>query len=136
MPRQQVRVQQRKVKPKAMELAAPPKARQRRLQPRLLEGRSAQTVIRLSLYLAAYQLALAIAGIGLGFLFSDWPLKILDAPIFLLGIVAPGTLVCPALVLALRDRNATPEPVQRQLAGASPVSPTCRLWPRLLNTRH
>lgn len=117
-------MQQRKIKPKAAQFQppAPAKGRSRALQARMLEGHSPRTVIRLSLYLAGYQLLLLLAGIGLFLLFGDWPLKVLDAVVFLLAVIIPGTLVWPALVLALRDRKATPELIQGQMIGASPLS--------------
>jgi len=123
VPRQQVRIQQRKIKPKVqIEPPAPPRARSRRLQARMLEGHSPSTVIRLNLYLAAFQAVLLLVGAGLAFLLHELVLRILDGVLFLAAILIPGSLVWPALILALRDRKATPDLVQGQMVGASPVS--------------
>lgn len=116
-------MQQRRIKPKAAP-AAPiaPAKRSGALQPRMLEGYSPATVIRLTLYLAAYQVVLLVVGVALAVVFPDLAVKILTALFFTLAIAIPGTLVWPALVLALRDRKATPEFIQGQMVGASPVS--------------
>ncbi|MEA2683018.1 MAG: hypothetical protein QOK05_1346 [Chloroflexota bacterium] len=136
MPRQQVRVQQRKIKPKAAQFEPPPPAKNRgALQARMLEGHNPKTVIRLSIYLAIYQAVLLILGIGLGLLLRPWPLEVEDALLFLLAIIVPGTLLWPALVLALRDRGAQVEMVQGQMVGASPVSMTYGLGMLYIKTR-
>jgi hypothetical protein len=92
-------------------------------------------VIRLSIYLAIYQAVLLILGIGLGLLLRPWPLEVEDALLFLLAIIVPGTLLWPALVLALRDRGAQVEMVQGQMVGASPVSMTYGLGMLYIKTR-
>src|SRR5207302_4461832 len=92
-------------------------------------------VIRITLYLAAFQVALLLIGAGLVFLLSDLPLKLLDVLIFLLAAIVPGTLVWPALVLALRDRRSQPELIQGQMMGASPVSTTYGLGLLYVKTR-
>jgi hypothetical protein len=135
VPRQQVRIQQRKIKAKQIEPPAPPRGSSRRLQARMLEGHSPSTVIRLSLYLALFQVALSILGVGLALLFHELVLKVLDVVVFLAAIVIPGTLVWPALILALRDRRATPELIQGQMIGASPVSMVYGLGFVQVNTR-
>ncbi|MFN2463452.1 MAG: hypothetical protein ABR573_06065 [Candidatus Dormibacteria bacterium] len=136
MPRQQVRVQQRKVKPKAAQFDPPqPPAGRGALQARMLEGHNPKTVIRLSTYLGIYQVVLLLLAILLGVLLNPWPLKVEDALLFLLGIIIPGTLIWPALVLALRDRNAQVEMVQGQMVGASPVSMTYGLGMLYIKTR-
>ena len=136
MPKQQVRVQQRKVKPKAaqFEPPAPPKNRGA-LQARMLEGHNPKTVIRLATYLGIYQGVLLVVAVGLGLLLRPWPLDVEDGLLFLLAIIVPGTLVWPALVLALRDRKAPVEMVQGQMVGASPVSMTYGLGMLYLKTR-
>jgi len=139
VPRQQVRVQQRKVKPKPRQAQfqppPPPKASGRALQPRMLEGYSPAAVIRITLYLAAFQAALLAVGVILFLLFKDLPLKLEDVLIFLVAAVVPGTLVWPALVLALRDRKATPELIQGQMVSASPVSTVYGLGMLQVRTR-
>jgi hypothetical protein len=126
VPRQQVRIQQRRVKPKQRQAQfqppPPPKGGNRALQPRMLEGYSPATVIRITLYLAAFQLALIVVGVILFLLFKDLPLRLEDVLLILVAAIVPGTLVWPALVLALRDRKATPELVQGQMISAAPVS--------------
>lgn len=101
----------------------------------MLEGHNPKTVIRLSIYLAIYQAVLLILGIGLGLLLRPWPLEVEDALLFLLAIIVPGTLLWPALVLALRDRGAQVEMVQGQMVGASPVSMTYGLGMLYIKTR-
>jgi hypothetical protein len=136
VPRQQVRVQQRKIKPKAAQFEPPPPPKNRgALQARMLEGHNPKTVIRLSVYLAAYQAVLLVLAIGLGLLLRPWPLDVEDALLFLLAIIVPGTLVWPALVLALRDRKAQVEMIQGQMVGASPVSMTYGLGMLYIKTR-
>ncbi|MDQ6748346.1 MAG: hypothetical protein M3010_09630, partial [Candidatus Dormibacteraeota bacterium] len=136
MPKQQMRVQQRKVKPKAAQFEPPPPSKNRgALQARMLEGHHPRTVIRLSIYVAVYQLVLLVIGIGLGLLLRPWPLDVEDALLFLLAILVPGTLIWPALLLALRDRKAQVELVQGQMVGASPVSMTYGLGMLYLKTR-
>jgi hypothetical protein len=136
VPRQQVRVQQRKIKPKAaqFEPPAPPKNRGA-LQARMLEGHNPRTVIRLSVYLAIYQAVLVLIGAGLAVFLRPWPLDVEDALLFLLAVIVPGTLVWPALVLALRDRKAQVEMVQGQMVGASPISMTYGLGMLYIKTR-
>ncbi|GAC1329203.1 MAG: hypothetical protein NVSMB17_05370 [Candidatus Dormibacteria bacterium] len=136
MPRQQVRIQQRKIKPKAAQFEPPqPPAKKGALQARMLEGHNPKTVVRLSIYVAIYQAVLLLLAIGLGIVLNPWPLKVEDALLFLLGIIIPGTLVWPALVLALRDRKAQVEMVQGQMVGASPVSMTYGLGMLYIKTR-
>jgi hypothetical protein len=65
---------------------------------------------------------LLLLTIGLIVLFHDLALKIEAGVFFLAAIVIPGTMVWPALVLALRDRKANPELIQGQMVGASPIS--------------
>ena len=101
----------------------------------MLEGHSPATVIRLTLYVAAFQVALLLVAVVLAILFRDWPLKVLDVAFFLLAIIIPGTLIWPALLLALRDRNQQPELIQGQMVGASPVSMVYGLGMLYLNTR-
>lgn len=136
MPKQQVRVQQRKIKPKAaqFEPPAPPKNRGA-LQARMLEGYNPKTVIRLSVYLTVYQAALVLVAVGLAVLLRPWPLDVEASLIFLLAVIVPGTLVWPALVLALRDRKAPVEIIQGQMVGASPVSMTYGLGMLYIKTR-
>ncbi|MFN2465349.1 MAG: hypothetical protein ABR598_03685 [Candidatus Dormibacteria bacterium] len=137
MPKQQMRVQQRKIKPKAAQFEPPPPPKNRgALQARMLEGHNPRTVVRLCIYLAVYQVVLLLIGIGLGLLLlRTWPLAVEDALLFLLAILVPGTLVWPALLLALRDRKAQVEIVQGQMVGASPVSMTYGLGMLYLKTR-
>ncbi|HEY8739100.1 MAG TPA: hypothetical protein VIN56_00725 [Candidatus Dormibacteraeota bacterium] len=136
MPRQQARIQQRKIKPKAAQFEPPPPPKNRgALQARMLEGYNPRTVIRLSIYVAIYQGVLLVIAIGLGLLLRPWPLDVLDALVFLLAILVPGTLVWPALVLALKDRKAQVDLVQGQMVGASPVSMTYGLGMLYLKTR-
>jgi hypothetical protein len=140
VPKQQVRVQQRKIKPKAGQFEPPPPPKSRgALQARMLEGHNPKTVIRLSTYLAIYQVVLLLLGIGLGVLLyalsHQWALDVEDGLLFLLAIIVPGTLVWPALMLALRDRKAQVELVQGQMVGASPVSMTYGLGMLYLKTR-
>ncbi|MEA2647485.1 MAG: hypothetical protein QOE92_2568 [Chloroflexota bacterium] len=137
MARQRTRVQQRKVKPKVAQFQppAPPKAASGRLQPRMLEGHSPSTVIRVSTYLGAFQLGLVLMAVALGFLLPDIPIKVLTVLVFIVAIVIPGTLVWPALLLALRDRKAQPELIQGQMMGASPVSMVYGLGMLYLRTR-
>jgi hypothetical protein len=129
-------MQQRKIKPRAaqFEPPAPPKNRGA-LQARMLDGHNPSTVVRLSIYLAAYQAVLLLVGVGLGLLLRPWPLEVEDGLIFLLAIIVPGTLLWPALVLALRDRKAPVEMIQGQMVGASPVSMTYGLGMLYLKTR-
>ena len=136
MPKQQVRVQQRKIKPKAAQFEPPPPPKNRgALQARMLEGHNPRTVIRLATYLGIYQGVLLVVAIGLGLLLRPWPLDVEDGLLFLLAIIVPGTLVWPALVLALRDRKAQVEMIQGQMVGASPVSTTYGLGLLYLKTR-
>ena len=139
MPKQQVRVQQRKVKPKQRQAQfqppPPPKGGNRALQPRMLEGYSPATVIRITLYLAAFQVALILVGVILFLLFRDLPLRLEDVLIFAVAIIVPGTLVWPALVLALRDRKASPELIQGQMISAAPVSTVYGLGMLQVRTR-
>ena len=128
-------MQQRKIKPKAAQFEPPPPAAKGALQARLLEGHNPKTVVRLATYLAIYQVIVLLIGIGLAIILNPWPLKVEDALIFLLGVIVPGTLVWPALVLALRDRKAQVEMVQGQMVGASPVSMTYGLGMLYLKTR-
>jgi len=119
-----------------MQPPKPPAGRSRALQARMLEGHSPATVIRLCTYLAVYQVVLLLLGVLLDvFLFRDWPLRALDALFFVAAILIPGTLIWPALVLALRDRKATPELVQGQVQQASPVSLVYGLGLLYVNTR-
>ena len=129
-------MQQRKIKPKAAQFQ-PPAAKKDRgaLQARMLEGHNPSTVVRLSIYLAIYQVVMVLLGVGLGLLLNPWPLKVEDGLIFLLLVIIPGTLVWPALVLALRDRKAQVEMIQGQMVGASPVSMTYGLGMLYLKTR-
>jgi hypothetical protein len=139
VPRQQVRIQQRKVKPKQRQAQfqppPPPKGGNRALQPRMLEGYSPATVIRITLYLAAFQVALIVVGAILFLLFKDLPLKLEDVLLFVVAAIVPGTLVWPALVLALRDRKATPELIQGQMISAAPVSTVYGLGMLQVRTR-
>jgi hypothetical protein len=139
VPRQQVRIQQRKVKPKQRQAQfqppPPPKGGNRALQPRMLEGYSPATVIRITLYLAAFQVALIVVGVILFLLFKDLPLKLEDVLLFVVAAIVPGTLVWPALVLALRDRKATPELIQGQMISAAPVSTVYGLGMLQVRTR-
>jgi len=128
-------MQQRKIKPKAAQFEPPPPAAKGALQARLLEGHNPKTVVRLATYLAIYQVVVLLIGIGLAVILNPWPLKVEDVLIFLLGVIVPGTLVWPALVLALRDRKAQVEMVQGQMVGASPVSMTYGLGMLYLKTR-
>lgn len=136
MPRQQVRVQQRKVKPKAGQFEPPPPPKNRgALQARMLEGYNPRTVIRLTVYLAVYQVVLLLIGAVLAVFLRPWPLDVEDALVFLLAVIVPGTLLWPALVLALRDRKAPVEIIQGQMVGASPVSMTYGLGMIYIKTR-
>ena len=136
MPRQQARVQQRKIKPKVAQFEPPPPPKNRgALQARMLEGHNPKTVIRLAIYVAIYQVVLLLIALGLALLLRPWPLDVEDALLFLLAIIVPGTLVWPALVLALRDHKAQVEMVQGQVVGASPVSMTYGLGMLYLKTR-
>jgi hypothetical protein len=139
VPKQQMRVQQRKIKPKQRQAQfqppPPPKGSGRALQARMLEGYSPSVVIRVTLYLAAFQVALLIVGAVLFVLFKDLPLKLEDVTIFLVAIVVPGTLVWPALILALRDRKANPELIQGQMVSAAPVSTVYGLGMLQVRTR-
>ena len=129
-------MQQRKIKPKAAQFEPPATPKnQGALQARMLEGHNPKTVVRLSIYLAIYQVVLLLLAIGLAIVLNPWPLKVEDVLIFLLGIVVPGTLIWPALVLALRDRKAQVEMVQGQMVGASPVSMTYGLGMLYVKTR-
>lgn len=101
----------------------------------MLEGHSPSTVIRVTTYLGAFQLFLLVVGVALVLLLPDIPLKVLDGLVFILAVVVPGTLVWPALVLALRDRRAQPELIQGQMMGASPVSMTYGLGMLMVRTR-
>jgi hypothetical protein len=134
-----MRVQQRKIKPKQRQAQfappPPPKGANRALQARMLEGYSPARVIRLSLYLAVFQVALLIVGVILFLLFKDLPLRLEDALVFLVAIVVPGTLIWPALVLALRDRKASPDLVQGQMVSAAPVSTVYGLGMLQIRTR-
>lgn len=134
-----MRVQQRKIKPKQRQAQfappPPPKGANRALQARMLEGYSPVRVIRLTLYLAVFQVALLIVAVILFLLFKDLPLRLEDALVFLVAIVVPGTLVWPALILALRDRNATPDLVQGQMVSAAPVSTVYGLGMLQIRTR-
>ena len=131
-----MRVQQRKIKPKVAQFEPPAPSKNRgALQARMLEGHNPRTVIRLSIYVAIYQFVLLLIAIGLGLLLRPWPLDVEDALLFLLAIIVPGTLVWPALVLALRDRKAQVEMVQGQMVGASPVSMTYGLGMLYIKTR-
>jgi hypothetical protein len=134
-----MRVQQRKIKPKQRQAQfappPPPKGANRALQARMLEGYSPARVIRLTLYLAIFQVALLIVGVILFLLFKDLPLRLETGLVFLVAIVVPGTLVWPALVLALRDRNATPDLVQGQMVSAAPVSTVYGLGMLQIRTR-
>ncbi len=134
-----MRVQQRKIKPKQRQAQfappPPPKGANRALQARMLEGYSPSRVIRLTLCLAGFQVALLIVGVILLLLFKDLPLRLEDALVFLVAIVVPGTLVWPALILALRDRNATPDLVQGQMVSAAPVSTVYGLGMLQIRTR-
>ena len=129
-------MQQRKIKPKAAQFQPPATNKDRgALQARMLEGHNPRTVVRLSIYLAVYQVVMLLLGVGLAFLLRPWPLQVEDALIFILAIIVPGTLIWPALVLALRDRKAQVEMVQGQMVGASPVSMTYGLGMLYLKTR-
>jgi hypothetical protein len=131
-------MQQRKIKPKTaqFEPPAPPSGRGRRaLQARMLEGHSPATVMRLVGYVALYQAALLVVGVILFIVFQDWALKALDVVFFAAAILVPGTIVWPALILARRDRKATPELIQGQMVGASPVSTVYGLGMLYVNTR-
>jgi hypothetical protein len=101
----------------------------------MLEGHSPSTVVRLAIYVGIFQMVLLLVGIGLGLLLRPWPLQVEEAVIFLLAIVVPGTLIWPALILALRDRKAQVEMVQGQMVGASPVSMTYGLGLLYIKTR-
>jgi hypothetical protein len=103
----------------------------------MLEGYSPSRVVRLATYLAGYQVALLlIAALAMVFVLRDLPLRIEAVVFFLAAVITPGTLVWPALVLALRDRRATAELVQGQMVGASPVSMVYGLGMVYVNTRH
>src|SRR5258708_28092657 len=134
-----MRVQQRKIKPKQRQTQfappPPPRGANRALQARMLEGYSPARVIRLTLYLAVFQVALLIVGVVLFVLFNDLSLRIEDGFLFLVAIVVPGTLVWPALILALRDRSATPDLVQGQMVSAAPVSTVYGLGMLQIRTR-
>lgn len=131
-----MRVQQRKIKPKAAQFEPPPPPKNRgALQARMLEGHNPKTVIRLATYLAVYQVVLVLVAIAIGFLLHNLPLDVEDGVLFILAIIIPGTLVWPALVLALRDRKAQVEMVQGQMVGASPVSMTYGLGMLYIKTR-
>ena len=101
----------------------------------MLEGYGPAVVIRVTLYLAAFQGALLVLGAVLFVLFKDLPLKLEDAAIFLVALVVPGTLVWPALILALRDRKANPELIQGQMVSAAPVSTVYGLGMLQVRTR-
>src|SRR5258708_21272401 len=139
VPKQQMGVQQRKIKRKQRQaqFAPPPPAKgaNRALQARMLEGHSPARVIRLTLYLTVFQVALLIVGVILFLLFKDLPLRLEAALVFLLAIVVPATLGWPALVLALRDRNATPDLVQGQMVSAAPGSTVYGLGMLQIRTR-
>jgi hypothetical protein len=136
VPKQQVRVQQRKIKPKAAQFEPPaPPAKKGGLQARMLEGHSPRTIIRLSTYLAVYQLVLLVLMVALAVVYRDLAMKIEDVIFFLAAIIVPGALVWPALLLARKDQKATPEMYQGQMVGASPVSMVYGLGMLYLNTR-
>jgi hypothetical protein len=140
VPKQQTRVQQRRIKPKQRQAQfqpppPPAKGANRALQARMLEGYSPQSVIRISLYLAIFQVVLLLIGAGLFLLFQDLPLKLEAALVLVAAAILPGTLVWPALVLALRDRKATPELVQGQMISAAPVSTVYGLGMLQIRTR-
>lgn len=139
MPKQQTRVQQRRVKPKQRQAQfqppPPAKGANRALQPRMLEGYSPAAVIRVTLYLAAFQVLLLVAAAVLFLVFRDLPLKLEALLVLLAAAILPGTLVWPALVLALRDRKATPELVQGQMISAAPVSTVYGLGMLQIRTR-
>lgn len=101
----------------------------------MLEGHSPATVIRVSAYVGGFQLGLVLVAVLLAFLLPDLPLKLLTGLVFLAAIVIPGTLVWPALLLAIRDRKAPPELIQGQMVGASPVSMVYGLGMLYLRTR-
>jgi hypothetical protein len=101
----------------------------------MLEGYSPARVIRIGTYVAIYQVALLLLAAGLAFVFRDVPLKVEEVLFFLAAIVAPGTLIWPAVILARRDRKAAPEMVQGQMVGASPVSMVYGLGMVYVNTR-
>jgi hypothetical protein len=53
----------------------------------MLEGCSPAVVIRVTLYLALFQVALLLVGAVLLVLFKDLPLKLEDAAVFLVAVV-------------------------------------------------
>jgi hypothetical protein len=101
----------------------------------MFEGHAPSTVFRFSAYLGAFQLLLLLIGAGLFLLLPDLPLKLEAALIFLLAALVPGTLVWPALILALRDRRGQTELIQGQMMGASPVSMVYGLGMLYVKTR-
>jgi hypothetical protein len=134
-----MRIQQRKIRPKQRQAQfqppPPAKGASRALQARMLEGYSPAGVIRVTLYLAAFQVALLLVGAVLFVLFKDLPLKLEDVVIFLVAVVVPGTLVWPALILALRDRKGNTELIQGQMVSAAPVSTVYGLGMLQIRTR-
>jgi hypothetical protein len=139
VPKQQTRVQQRRVKPKQRQAQfqppPPPKGANRALQARMLEGYSPPAVIRITLYIAVFQLLLLVVAGVLFLVFRDLPLKLEAVLVLLAAAILPGTLVWPALVLALRDRKAAPELVQGQMISAAPVSTVYGLGMLQIRTR-
>src|SRR5258708_7261938 len=95
-----MRVQQRKIKPKQRQAQfappPPPKGANRALQARTPEGYSPSREIRLTLYLAVFQVVLLIVGVILFLLFNDLPLRLAAALALLEAIVAAGHRAWPA----------------------------------------
>jgi hypothetical protein len=139
VPKQQTRVQQRRVKPKQRQAQfqppPPPKGANRALQARMLEGYSPPAVIRITLYIAVFQVLLLVVAGVLFLVFRDLPLQLEAVLVLLAAAILPGTLVWPALVLALRDRKAAPELVQGQMISAAPVSTVYGLGMLQIRTR-
>jgi hypothetical protein len=139
--KKQVRMQMRRVQPKA---AAPQQGASRKQRERfvqaggMLQGYAPDQVVRWG-YIAigiGVICLLIIAGYGLLLpRFYDWPDAVAAAVAWVFPIALLGSFIGPGFRLALKDRKAEPRIVQGQLVGASSVSTSMGLGMLMVQTR-
>jgi hypothetical protein len=145
MGKKQVRMQMRKVKPKATAPAAAPgqgatrKQRERYVQAGgMLQGYAPDFVIRLGYISLGIGIAcLVVIAALIIFLrpIYGWPDAIAAAIAWVLPIALLASFVAPGFRLALKDRRAEARLVQGQLVGASTVSTSMGLGMLMVQTR-
>jgi hypothetical protein len=145
MGKKQVRMQMRKVKPKAAVPAAAPgqgatrKQRERYVQAGgMLQGYAPDFVVRLGYISLGIGVACLIVMAALILLLRPlygWPVAIAAAIAWVLPIALLASFVAPGFRLALKDRRAEARLVQGQLVGASTVSTSMGLGMLMVQTR-